>query len=50
MLALGSLTDDLLSGYDTHFKMNPPLRTEADRLELIYSAAEMLDPTARGWK
>lgn len=30
-----SLTDDLLSGYDTHFKMNPPLRTEADRLELI---------------
>jgi dihydroorotase len=30
-----TLTDDLLSGYDTHFKMNPPLRTEADRLELI---------------
>ncbi|MBL9205107.1 MAG: dihydroorotase [Opitutaceae bacterium] len=30
-----ALTDDLLSGYDTHFKMNPPLRTEADRLELI---------------
>jgi len=30
-----ALTDEMLSGYDTHFKMNPPLRTEADRLELI---------------
>lgn len=30
-----ALTDEALAGYDTHFKMNPPLRTEADRLELI---------------
>ena len=30
-----ALTDDLLAGYDTHFKMNPPLRTEADRQALI---------------
>jgi dihydroorotase len=30
-----ALTDDLLSGYDTALKMNPPLRTEADRLEII---------------
>lgn len=30
-----ALTDDLLSGYDTNYKMNPPLRTEADRLALI---------------
>lgn len=30
-----ALTDDLLSDYDTNFKMNPPLRTEADRLALI---------------
>jgi len=30
-----ALTEEMLSGYDTHFKMNPPLRTEADRLELI---------------
>lgn len=30
-----ALTDDLLSGYDTNFKMNPPLRTEADRVSLI---------------
>jgi dihydroorotase len=30
-----ALTDDLLSGYDTNFKMNPPLRTEEDRVALI---------------
>jgi dihydroorotase len=30
-----ALTDASLAGYDTHFKMNPPLRTEADRQELI---------------
>ncbi|MBL9200640.1 MAG: dihydroorotase [Opitutaceae bacterium] len=30
-----ALTDDLLAGYDTNFKMNPPLRTEEDRVALI---------------
>ncbi len=30
-----ALTDAALSGYDTNFKMNPPLRTEADRKEII---------------
>jgi dihydroorotase len=30
-----ALTDDVLAGYDTNFKMNPPLRTEADRQEII---------------
>lgn len=30
-----ALTDDCLVAYDPNFKMNPPLRTEADRLELI---------------
>ncbi len=30
-----ALTDDLLAGYDTNFKMNPPLRTEEDRRALI---------------
>ncbi|MCC5789110.1 MAG: dihydroorotase [Opitutales bacterium] len=30
-----SLTDACLAGYDTNFKMNPPLRTEEDRLILI---------------
>jgi dihydroorotase len=30
-----ALTDDALAGYDTNFKMNPPLRTEADRQALI---------------
>ncbi len=30
-----ALTDDALAGYDTNFKMNPPLRTEADRKEII---------------
>jgi dihydroorotase len=30
-----ALTDETLAGYDTNFKMNPPLRTEADRQEII---------------
>lgn len=30
-----ALTDAMLAGYDTHFKMNPPLRTEEDRREII---------------
>ena len=30
-----SLTDADLEGYDTNFKMSPPLRTEEDRQELI---------------
>lgn len=30
-----ALTDASITTYDTNFKMNPPLRTEEDRLELI---------------
>lgn len=30
-----ALTDEALGGYDTNFKMNPPLRTEADRQAII---------------
>lgn len=30
-----ALTDEALASYDTHFKMNPPLRTEADRRAII---------------
>jgi dihydroorotase len=30
-----ALTDESLATYDTNFKMNPPLRTEADRRALI---------------
>ena len=30
-----ALTDDCVATYDTHFKMNPPLRTEEDRLAII---------------
>ena len=30
-----ALTDEALVTYDTHFKMNPPLRTEADRQAII---------------
>ncbi len=30
-----ALTDDALASYDTNFKMNPPLRTEADRQAII---------------
>ena len=30
-----ALTDAALAGYDTHFKMNPPLRTEEDRQAIV---------------
>ena len=30
-----ALTDECLTAYDANFKMNPPLRTEADRLAVI---------------
>jgi dihydroorotase len=30
-----ALTDAAIGGYDTNFKMNPPVRTEADRREII---------------
>ncbi len=30
-----ALTDEALTSYDTNFKMNPPLRTEADRQAII---------------
>lgn len=30
-----ALTEDALASYDTNFKMNPPLRTEADRKAII---------------
>jgi dihydroorotase len=30
-----AFTDEALATYDTHFKMNPPLRTEADRQAII---------------
>ncbi len=30
-----ALTDESLASYDTNFKMNPPLRTEADRAAII---------------
>jgi len=30
-----ALTDEALASYDTNFKMNPPLRTEADRRAII---------------
>jgi dihydroorotase len=30
-----ALTDESVATYDTHFKMNPPLRTEADRRAII---------------
>ncbi len=30
-----ALTDEALATYDTHFKMNPPLRTEEDRVAII---------------
>ena len=35
-----ALTDDCLGTYDTNFKMNPPLRTEADRQALIQGLRE----------
>jgi dihydroorotase len=34
------LTDEALSTYDTNFKMNPPLRTEEDRREIINGLRE----------
>ncbi len=30
-----ALTEQALTGYDTNFKMNPPLRTEADRRAIV---------------
>lgn len=35
-----ALTDQCLLDYDTHFKMNPPLRTEEDRQALIRGLAD----------
>lgn len=35
-----SLTDDWIRKYDTNFKMNPPLRTEDDRMALIQGLAD----------
>lgn len=34
------LTDDSVRGYDTRFKMKPPLRGEADRLALVEGLAD----------
>jgi dihydroorotase len=34
------LTDEAVRGYDTRFKMKPPLRTEADRQALIEAVAD----------
>lgn len=34
------LTDETVKGYDTNFKMNPPLRTEADRQALLEAVAD----------
>lgn len=35
-----TLTDESVSGYDTNTKVNPPLRAEADRRELIKALAD----------
>ena len=35
-----SLTDEWIKKYDTNYKMNPPLRTEEDRLALIAGLAD----------
>lgn len=35
-----TLTDEALEGYDTNFKMNPPLRESADRDELLKGIAD----------
>jgi dihydroorotase len=35
-----TLTDAAVRGYDTNFKMNPPLRSEADRLAVIAGLAD----------
>lgn len=34
------LTEDAVQGYDTHAKMNPPLRSEADRRAIIQGVAD----------
>ncbi|SDU28055.1 dihydroorotase [Verrucomicrobium sp. GAS474] len=34
------LTDETCQGYDTNYKMNPPLRTEADRQALLEAVAD----------
>jgi dihydroorotase len=34
-----ALTDEAVRGYDTHAKMNPPLRTEQDRLAVVHGLA-----------
>ena len=38
-----TLTDEAIGDYDTHAKMNPPLRDEADRMAMV---AGLLDGTA----
>jgi dihydroorotase len=35
-----ALTDEAVSGYDTHAKMNPPLRDESDRRALLQAIAD----------
>lgn len=35
-----ALTDDMLTSYDSAFKVSPPLRTEADRMALIDALAD----------
>jgi dihydroorotase len=35
-----ALTDEAVAGYDTHAKMNPPLRTESDRRALLEAIAD----------
>ena len=35
-----ALTDAAVAGYDTHAKMNPPLRDESDRLALLAAIAD----------
>lgn len=35
-----ALTDDMLTSYDSAFKVSPPLRTEADRLALVAALAD----------
>ncbi len=35
-----ALTEEAVAGYDTHAKMNPPLRSEADRLAIIEALLE----------
>jgi dihydroorotase len=35
-----TLTDDAVAGYDTHAKMNPPLRPESDRSALLAAIAD----------